>query len=60
LRKTPELKDTHLIAATGYGQDADRQRSEEAGFDYHLVKPIDPEKLQSVLEQLGRLPRSAK
>jgi len=49
-----------LIAATGYGQDADRQRSEEAGFDYHLVKPIDPEKLQSVLEQLGRLPRSAK
>jgi len=60
LRQIPELKDTRLIAATGYGQDADRQRSEEAGFDYHLVKPIDPEKLQSVLEQLGRLPRSAK
>jgi PAS domain S-box-containing protein len=60
LRQIPELKDTPLIAATGYGQDADRQRSEEAGFDYHLVKPIDPEKLQSVLELLGRLPRSAK
>jgi PAS domain S-box-containing protein len=60
LRQIPELKDTPLIAATGYGQDADRQRSEDAGFDYHLVKPIDPEKLQTVLELLGRLPRSAK
>jgi PAS domain S-box-containing protein len=60
LRQIPELKDTRLIAATGYGQDADRKRSEEAGFDYHLVKPIDPEKLQTVLELLGRLPRSAK
>ena len=60
LRQTPELKDIRLIAATGYGQDADRQRSEEAGFDYHLVKPIDPEKLQTVLEMLGRQPHSAK
>jgi PAS domain S-box-containing protein len=60
LRQIPELKDTPLIAATGYGQDADRQRSEEAGFDYHLVKPIDPEKLQMVLETLGRQPHSAK
>jgi len=60
LRQIHELKDTRLIAATGYGQDSDRQRSEEAGFDHHLVKPIDPEKLQTVLELLGRLPRSAK
>jgi PAS domain S-box-containing protein len=60
LRQIPELKDTRLIAATGYGQDADRQRSEEAGFDYHLVKPIDPEKLQTVLEMLGRQTDSAK
>jgi CheY-like chemotaxis protein len=49
-----------LIASTGYGQDTDRQRSEEAGFDYHLVKPIDPENLQTVLELLGRQPHSAK
>src|SRR5262245_41926591 len=60
LRQIPELKDTPLIAATGYGQDADRQRSEEAGFDYHLVKPIDPEKLQTVLELLARRAHSAK
>jgi PAS domain S-box-containing protein len=60
LRQIPQLKDTRLIAATGYGQDADRQRSEKAGFDYHLVKPIDPEKLQTVLEMLGRQTDSAK
>jgi CheY-like chemotaxis protein len=60
LRQIPELKDTRLIAATGYGRDTDRRRSEEAGFDYHLVKPIDPEKLQSVLELLSRPSRSAK
>jgi two-component system CheB/CheR fusion protein len=60
LRQVPELKDIRLIAATGYGQDADRQRSEEAGFDYHLVKPIEPEKLQTVLEMLGRQQHSAK
>ena len=59
LRQLPQLKDVRLIAATGYGRDSDRQLSQEAGFDYHLVKPIDPEKLQIVLEMLTKLPRSA-
>lgn len=36
-----------LIALTGYGQDADRRHTAEAGFDAHLVKPIDPEELTS-------------
>jgi CheY-like chemotaxis protein len=31
-----------LVALTGWGQDADRKRSREAGFDMHLVKPVDP------------------
>jgi signal transduction histidine kinase/ActR/RegA family two-component response regulator len=39
-----------LVAVTGYGQDEDRQRAREAGFDYHLVKPVDPEHLQALLE----------
>jgi CheY-like chemotaxis protein/two-component sensor histidine kinase len=39
-----------LVAITGYGQDADRRRSREAGFDRHLVKPIDLESLQRVLD----------
>jgi len=38
-----------LIALTGYGQPEDRRRSEEAGFDAHLVKPVDPARLAAVL-----------
>lgn len=40
-----------LIAMTGYGQDEDRRRAEEAGFDHHLVKPVDPDMLQQLLAQ---------
>jgi CheY-like chemotaxis protein len=39
-----------LVAVTGYGQDADRQRSAEAGFARHLVKPIDLGELQKAIE----------
>ena len=42
-----------LIAMTGYGQAEDRERTKEAGFDYHLVKPVDPEKLQELLTKIG-------
>jgi CheY-like chemotaxis protein len=44
-----------LIAMTGYGQAEDRERSKEAGFEYHLVKPVDPVKLQNLLIKVGRL-----
>ena len=40
-----------IIAVTGWGQEADRQRSREAGFDVHLVKPVDPSLLLRVVEQ---------
>jgi CheY-like chemotaxis protein len=43
---------TRLIAVSGYGQDDDRQRSEEAGFDLHLTKPVDPANLQRLLAVL--------
>ena len=49
LRQQPQTKDVRLIAMTGYGQDSDRQLSQEAGFDLHLVKPVDPKKLQDLL-----------
>jgi PAS domain S-box-containing protein len=39
-----------IVAITGWGQEADRQRSREAGFDQHLVKPVDP---QDLLDALG-------
>ena len=40
------------IAITGFGTDKDLRRSKEAGFDFHLVKPIDLHELQTVLEQV--------
>ncbi|TDU81327.1 phospho-acceptor domain-containing protein [Prosthecobacter fusiformis] len=40
-----------LIAVTGYGQEEDRQRAMEAGFDHHLVKPVDVTKLKSLLSE---------
>jgi CheY-like chemotaxis protein len=50
LEKTDKLL---LIAMTGYGQPEDRERSKAAGFEYHLVKPIDPVKLQELLVEFG-------
>jgi PAS domain S-box-containing protein len=43
-----------LIAVTGWGQEDDRRRSHEAGFDYHLVKPVDPHALMNMLADLER------
>ena len=41
-----------LIAVTGYGQEGDRNRTTDAGFDHHLVKPIDLEELTTLLERV--------
>jgi PAS domain S-box-containing protein len=41
-----------LVALTGYGQDEDRRRSSEAGFNYHLVKPVDLDALETILQTL--------
>jgi CheY-like chemotaxis protein len=60
LRQDQRIKNVSLIAITGYGQDSDRQRSEEAGIDLHLVKPVDPKKLQDLLETWAKQPRSRK
>jgi CheY-like chemotaxis protein len=38
-----------LVAVTGWGRDADRKRSRDAGFDLHLVKPVDPAELARAL-----------
>jgi two-component system CheB/CheR fusion protein len=40
-----------LIAVTGYGQEEYRRRSRQAGFDYHLVKPVDPDVLARLIER---------
>jgi CheY-like chemotaxis protein len=41
-----------LIAFTGYGQDEDRLRVRKAGFDHHLVKPVDPAELEAIIEAM--------
>ena len=52
LRQTSGLEHLRLIAITGYGQAADRERSRSAGFDAHLVKPISVDDVQRVVERL--------
>jgi CheY-like chemotaxis protein len=49
LRGRPELEGVLLIALTGWGQEDDRRRSKEAGFDYHLAKPVESEVLLGLL-----------
>ncbi len=53
LRKMREMKGAVLVAMTGYGQEEDRLRAKQAGFDHHLVKPVDPAQLQELLASLG-------
>jgi CheY-like chemotaxis protein len=40
-----------LVAVTGWGQKEDRNRSQQAGFDHHLIKPVEPEALHLLLAQ---------
>jgi PAS domain S-box-containing protein len=49
LRQQPWAKKVLILAMTGWGQESDRQRSKEAGIDYHLVKPVDPLALRHLL-----------
>jgi len=49
LRASPVGKQATLIAVTGYGQQDDRRRSTEAGFDAHLVKPVSQSLLSSLI-----------
>ncbi len=49
LRQEESCKGAVFMAISGYGQEQDRRRSKEAGFDYHLIKPLDHDALLSVL-----------
>jgi CheY-like chemotaxis protein len=53
LRGNPATAKAHMIAVTGYGSDDDLSRSREAGFDRHMVKPVDPVDLKQALATLG-------
>lgn len=52
IRQTAGLQQTVLAALTGWGQQEDRRRTAEAGFDHHLVKPVEPKVLENLLADL--------
>ena len=59
LRKEPWAKNLVLVALTGWGQEEDRHRSREAGFDAHLVKPVDHDALLRLLASLPGVDRAS-
>jgi CheY-like chemotaxis protein len=54
IRNQPWGKGMFLVALTGWGQENDRRRTEAAGFDHHLVKPVDTSTLSKLLASLPR------
>jgi PAS domain S-box-containing protein len=59
LRDLPGLERATIAAVTGYGQASDRERTRAAGFDRHLVKPVEPAHLQEVLAAAPALPQAS-
>jgi CheY-like chemotaxis protein len=53
LRNNRDLQHTVLAALTGWGQQDDRRRSADAGFDHHLVKPVDSSTIDELLTQVA-------
>jgi PAS domain S-box-containing protein len=53
IRERPWGSPVRLIAQSGWGQEEDRRRTADAGFDHHIVKPIDPEALEALLRTLA-------
>jgi CheY-like chemotaxis protein len=52
LRADPAMKDTTIVAVTGYGQVHDRSRTAAVGFDHHLTKPVEYAALQQLLQRV--------
>jgi CheY-like chemotaxis protein len=48
------MKDTYIVALSGYGTEEDRRKSLFAGFDNHYVKPLDPSALPGILAEADR------
>jgi len=56
IRQQPWGKDIVIVALTGWGQDEDRRKSQEAGFDGHLIKPVEHAVLTKLLAELRPTP----
>jgi CheY-like chemotaxis protein len=55
LRRRDWARDSLLVALTGWGQQEDKRLAREAGFDHHMVKPVDPDVLRRLLAESRRL-----
>ena len=53
IREQPWGKNIVLVALTGWGQEEDRRKSKDAGFDHHMVKPVDLVALKKLLAESG-------
>ena len=51
LRDNPDLSRTIFVALTGWGGEEDKKRAQDAGFAFHLVKPVNPDQLEDVLKK---------
>ena len=56
VRSLPRFQSTFMVALTGYGQEDDKHAALAAGFNVHLTKPMDPEKLDSLMKLAPRVP----
>jgi CheY-like chemotaxis protein len=52
IRESEGGKGVVIVACTGWGQEKNRRRSQEAGFDHHMVKPVAPQALEKLLAEL--------
>ena len=53
VRNDPALRGITLVAITGYGREDDKLAAMKAGFDHHLVKPVDPDSLEKLIRGLA-------
>jgi CheY-like chemotaxis protein len=60
IRCEPSLRDTMIVALTGWGEDKHRQLSKEAGFNHHLVKPVGIDAIEKLLIDLDKAPKQRK
>jgi PAS domain S-box-containing protein len=59
IREAPDGRDIVIVALTGWAQESDRERTRDAGMDYHLVKPVSSEALRDVLDKATAKDRGA-
>jgi CheY-like chemotaxis protein len=52
IRKLPSGSEVILVAMTGWGQAEDRRKAKNAGFDYHMMKPVEPAAIEKLVQGL--------